>query len=73
MDARRALLLTNGFVDVRPMVLLAAKVLGPGSLRLKMVKLFHELDGREGDLLTFAGRPEIPNHEHLPAREPERG
>lgn len=55
------------------MVLLAAKVLGPGSLRLKMVKLFHELDGREGDLLTFAGRPEIPNHEHLPAREPERG
>lgn len=73
MDARRALLLTNGVVDVRPVVLLAAKALGPGSLRLEMVKLFHELNGRQGDLLAFAGRPEIPNHQHQPASEPERG
>lgn len=29
---------------VKPFVVLAAKVLGPGPLRLKMVKLAHELD-----------------------------
>jgi len=34
-------------VVVKPLVLLAAKVMGPGPLRLKMVKLAHELDDRE--------------------------
>jgi hypothetical protein len=29
---------------VRPLVVLAAKLLGPGPLRLKMVKLAHVLD-----------------------------
>jgi hypothetical protein len=32
---------------VRPFVLLAARVMGPGPLRLKMVKLAHELDDRQ--------------------------
>jgi len=34
-------------VVVKPLVLLAAKVIGPGPLRLKMVRLAHELDDRE--------------------------
>jgi hypothetical protein len=34
-------------VIVRPFVRLAARFLGPGPLRLQMVKLAHELD--EGD------------------------
>jgi hypothetical protein len=34
-------------VVVKLLVLLAAKVMGPGPLRLKMVKLAHELDDRE--------------------------
>jgi hypothetical protein len=34
-------------VVVKPLVLLAAKVMGPGPLRLKMVKLAHKLDDRE--------------------------
>ncbi|HEX9098116.1 MAG TPA: hypothetical protein VF956_01360 [Candidatus Dormibacteraeota bacterium] len=32
---------------VKPFVLLAARVMGPGPLRLKMVKLAHELDDRQ--------------------------
>jgi hypothetical protein len=34
-------------VIVKPFVLLAARVMGPGPLRLKMVKLAHELDDRQ--------------------------
>ncbi len=34
-------------VVVKPLVLLAAKAIGPGPLRLKMVKLAHELGDRE--------------------------
>jgi hypothetical protein len=34
-------------VVVKPLVLLAAKVMGPGPLRLKMVKLAHKIDDRE--------------------------
>jgi hypothetical protein len=39
-------------VVVKPLVLLAAKVMGPGPLRLKMVKLAHEL--------TIAASPARP-------------
>ena len=73
MDARRALQLTNGVVDVRPVVLLVARALGPGSLRLEMVKLAHELNGRRSDVFPFEGRLEIRNHQHQPASQPERG
>jgi hypothetical protein len=34
-------------VVVRPFLVLATKVMGPGPLRLKMVKLAHELDDRQ--------------------------
>jgi hypothetical protein len=48
----RVLRLTNDVVNarpsvVKPLVLLAARVLGPGPRRLKMVKLAHELDDRQ--------------------------
>jgi hypothetical protein len=66
MDVRRALRLTNGLVDVRPVVLLAAKALGPGSIRLEMVKLVHELNERRGELTAFEGRSEIHSHERQP-------
>ncbi|HSS93986.1 MAG TPA: hypothetical protein VLR46_08345 [Candidatus Dormibacteraeota bacterium] len=44
--------LTNDVVNVgpfavKPFVMLVARVLGPGPLRLKMVKLAHELDDRQ--------------------------
>jgi hypothetical protein len=45
----RVVRFTSGVVNanpvvVRPFVVLAAKFLGPGPLRVKMVKLAHELD-----------------------------
>jgi hypothetical protein len=36
--------LTNRFIDVRPLVRLAARFVGSGPSRLKMVKLSHELN-----------------------------
>ncbi len=52
MGARRALRWTNDRVNVRPFVVLAARVMGPGPLRLKLVRLAHELDSERGDLAT---------------------
>jgi hypothetical protein len=37
---------TNDFF-LKPLIVLAAKFLGPGPLRLKLVKLAHELDDSE--------------------------
>ena len=50
VGARRALHMTNGLVNVRPFVVLAARVMGPGPIRLKLVKLAHELDGDRGEV-----------------------
>jgi len=55
VNARRALHRTNGSYIVKPFVVLAAKALGPGPLRLRMVKLAHDLN----DGGRFAG-PELP-------------
>jgi hypothetical protein len=47
MVSPRTLHQTSRRVIVRPFVRFAARFLGPGPLRLQMVKLAHELD--EGD------------------------
>ena len=47
MVGRRAMRRVNGtatVVLVRPLVVMAAKVLGPGPTRLRLVKLAHNLD-----------------------------
>ena len=41
---------------VEPFVVLAAKCLGPGRLRLEMVKLAHELGDSEESSETLNGR-----------------
>ena len=43
MEARRPLYSAPARVPLRPLVRLAVRVLGPGPLRLRMVKLAHEL------------------------------
>jgi hypothetical protein len=48
MDARRALLITNDMVSMRPFVVLAIKVLGPGRRRVEMVKLAHDMNDARG-------------------------
>ena len=55
MDARRALLITNDVVSMRPFVVLAIKVLGPGRRRLEMVKLAHDMDNARGDVRPMPG------------------
>lgn len=44
MHARRTLYSTTGSTIAKPLVVFAARVLGPGPLRLKLVKLAHDLD-----------------------------
>jgi hypothetical protein len=50
MVARRALQRVNGSATlylVRPFVVMAARTLGPGPTRLRLVKLAHNLSSRE--------------------------
>jgi hypothetical protein len=61
---------------VRPFVVLAAKCLGPGPLRLQMVKLAHEMGEGQNFFEVFYGRqrPEVrpvPSFE-APAAQPSR-
>jgi hypothetical protein len=61
MVATSGLQRTSGRVIVRPFVVLAARCLGPGRLRLEMVKLAHELGGGDNYFDLFYGgrmRPE---------------
>jgi hypothetical protein len=48
MISRRAIHRASGSVLVKPFVVLAARTLGPGPLRLRMVKLAHELSDGGG-------------------------
>jgi hypothetical protein len=45
MVSRRELHRAGGRVIVKPFVVLAARCLGPGRLRIQMVRLAHELGG----------------------------
>jgi hypothetical protein len=44
LNVSRHLQFANRVINVRPMVRLAAKLVGSGPNRLKIVKLSHELD-----------------------------
>ena len=49
MNARNALLKTNDMVSMRPFVVFAIKMMGPGPRRVQMVRLAHAMtDGRSG-------------------------
>jgi hypothetical protein len=75
MDARRALQRTGKRVIVRPVVVLAAKCLGPGPLRLQMVKLAHELGEGQNFFEVFYGRQRrelMPATFEAPAVQPSR-
>ncbi|MFI5168538.1 MAG: hypothetical protein ACHQQS_18180, partial [Thermoanaerobaculales bacterium] len=57
-------------VFVKPLVVLAAKCLGPGRLRLEMVKLAHDLGDRDESFETLYGRsrPQVLPKYEVPAR-----
>ena len=50
---------TGRRVIVRPFVVLAAKCLGPGPLRLQMVKLAHEMGEGQNFFEVFYGRQRL--------------
>jgi hypothetical protein len=68
MDARRALLITNDKVSMRPFVVFAIKVLGPGRRRLELVKLAHDMSDARGDLGLFPGRLQVAVDQPKPAQ-----
>ena len=57
MVTRRALHRTSRKVIIKPFVVLAARCLGPGRLRLEMVKLAHDLGDGENIFDSLYGRP----------------
>lgn len=56
MVGRRAFQMVNGSAShaiVRPMVVLAARALGPGPTRLKLVKLAHNLSSHRATVIEL--------------------
>ena len=72
MDARKALLITNDVVSMRPFVVFAIRVLGPGRRRLEMVKLAHDMDHARGDLLPMRGRLQVAVDAHAQPASPSQ-
>ena len=56
MVAPKALHRTGSRMIIRPFVVLVAKCLGPGRMRIQMVKLAHEMGGRQNFFEVFYGR-----------------
>ena len=75
MVSRRALNRTGRRVIIKPFVVLAARCLGPGRLRLQMVKLAHELGEGQNFFEVFYGRQRLqpqPVLEAPPAQSSRR-
>jgi hypothetical protein len=47
---------TNDMVSLRPLVILAIKMMGPGPRRLEMVKLAHDMNDGRGEVQPLTGR-----------------
>jgi len=62
MDARRALHVTNEVVHVKPFVMLAARVFGPGGRRLELVKFAHDLDDTQGRFVPLSHNHSAAGH-----------
>jgi hypothetical protein len=65
---------TSKRIIVRPLVVFAAKCLGPGPLRLQMVKFAHDLDDGDNyfDIFYAGRRPEAKPAFEAPASRTAR-
>jgi hypothetical protein len=72
IDARRALLITNDMVSMRPFVVFAIKVMGPGRRRLEMVKLAHDMNDARADAGPFQGRLQVVDRQAQAAQPSQR-
>jgi hypothetical protein len=73
MVSRQALHQTGRRMIMKPFVVLAAKCLGPGRLRLQMVKLAHDLSGGDNYFEVFYGSGRLeprPTFEGPPVQQP---
>ncbi|HET7421624.1 MAG TPA: hypothetical protein VFL27_14695 [Candidatus Dormibacteraeota bacterium] len=72
MVASRAIRKVNGtatVVLVKPLIVMAARVLGPGPTRLRLVKLAHQLDHGVAVVVPEEGRlAELPQQAVQPTR-----
>jgi len=75
MVSREALHRTGRRLIVKPFVVLAARCLGPGPLRLQMVKLAHDLGDGDNFFEVFYGSGRVeprPAFEKLEVQKPTR-
>ena len=73
MVSGRGLHRTGRRVIVRPFVVLAARCLGPGHLRLQMVKLAHDLGEGQNFFEVFYGRQRLQPRPALDAPATQSG
>jgi hypothetical protein len=59
--------MTNDMVSMRPFVVFAIRVLGPGRRRLELVKLAHDLSGARGEVGPFNPRLQVALDQHAQA------
>jgi len=69
MVSREALHRTGRRLIVKPLVVLAAKCLGPGRLRLQLVKLAHDMGGGDNFFEVFYGSGRIEPRPTFDGRE----
>ena len=69
MVSRTGLHRTGRRMIVKPFVVLAAKCLGPGRLRLEMIKLAHDLGDHDDTLPLYGRRPHVVPAFEAPAAQ----
>jgi hypothetical protein len=52
-------MITNDMVSMKPFVVMAIKVLGPGRRRLELVKLAHDMSDARGPIWLSEGRFQV--------------
>ena len=64
---------TNDIMSLRPLVILAIRMMGPGRRRLEMVKLAHDLNGARHEVRPFNGQLQVADREPqpLPSFQPQ--
>ena len=65
-------MITNDMVSMRPFVVLAIKVLGPGRRRLEMVKLAHDMNNARADVGPFRGSLQLAVDQQAQAVPPSQ-
>lgn len=63
---------TNDMVSLRPLVILAIRLMGPGRRRLEMVKLAHDMNDAHDEVRPFNGRLQVAVDDQSQAVPPQQ-